>query len=108
MRFWNHLCTPHFACVISLKNKLLMTLGLEESMLIRGSLINIYLQTAEHTGGKHEDSGMGKLGFEICVCFLLYVCYFGSSDLSSLILNLPHENGHNNVSSHSRYFSECK
>lgn len=59
-------------------------------MLIWGSLITIYLKTAKRTGEKHEEFGMGKpFPSQIYVCFLLYVCYFGSSYLSSLILNLP-------------------
>lgn len=86
--------TRHFTCAIKAiedSGKISYwkeALDLEESILIWGSLMNIYLKIANRTGGKHENLEWENL--DLRSMFVSYsMCYFGSSYLSSLILNLP-------------------
>lgn len=59
--------------------------GLEESILI--GVISGSLSITASVTSKAWEFGIGRPAFEICISY--YMCYFGLSYLSSLILSLP-------------------
>lgn len=96
VRFWSHVYTSFYMCHQSCRRqwKISYQRQWETSTRFRriyidmGVLMNFYLKTAKRTGEKHENLAWENL--DLRSMFVSYsMCYFGSSYLSSLILNLP-------------------